>query len=75
MTRLEPIRKANSHSPTLLRRAEFREVGQVLVVNGRRATSGLRLPEKADKGEETDSLSLSHSCSGNSDPWNLVRMG
>lgn len=56
MTRLEPIRKANSHSPTLLRRAEFREVGQVLVVNGRRATSGLRLPEKADKGEETETL-------------------
>lgn len=56
MTRLEPIRKANSHSPTLLRRAEFREVGQVLVVNGRRATSGLRLPEKADKGEETENL-------------------
>lgn len=34
--------------PTLLRRV-FREAGQVLVVNGRRATSGLWLPENADK--------------------------
>lgn len=54
MTRLEPKRKPNSHSPALLRRATFREAGQVLVVNGRRVTSGLRFPENADKGEDME---------------------
>lgn len=67
MTRLEPKRKPNSHSPTLFGRAEFREAGQVLLVNGTRATSGLRLPENTDKGEETENP-LAHlalaSCSG-----------